>query len=55
MDYIVHGVTKSWTRLSDFHSLHYAPNLLGNLCLDKKLKSSSNCMAAKLQEFFNFE
>ena len=55
MDYIVLGVTKSWTRLSDFHSLHYAPSLLGNLCLDKKLKSSSNCMAAKLQEFFNFE
>ena len=25
MDYIVHGVTKSWTRLSDFHftSLHF--------------------------------
>ena len=21
MDYIVHGVSKSWTRLSDFHSL----------------------------------
>ena len=21
MDYIVHGVTKSWTRLSDFHHL----------------------------------
>ena len=36
MDYIVHGVTKSWTRLSD--SLHYAPSLLGNLCLDRKLK-----------------
>ena len=21
IDYIVHGVTKSWTRLSDYHSL----------------------------------
>ena len=21
MDYVVHGVTKSWTRLSNFHSL----------------------------------
>ena len=24
MDHIVHGVAKSWTWLSDFHSLHYA-------------------------------
>ena len=26
MDYIVHGVAKSWTRLSDF--LYHSPNLL---------------------------
>ena len=25
MDYIVHGVTKSQTRLSDFHSLSHLP------------------------------
>ena len=24
MDYIVHGVTKSWTRLNDFH-FHFQP------------------------------
>ena len=23
MDYVVLGVTKSWTRLSNFHTLHY--------------------------------
>ena len=23
MDYAVHGVTKSWTRLSDFHMVEY--------------------------------
>ena len=31
MDYIVHGVTKSWTRLSDFHvtfSLYYTNSIL---------------------------
>ena len=29
MDYIVHGVTKSWTRLSDFHThIHQALQFL---------------------------
>ena len=31
MDYIVHGVTRSWTRLSDFHitfSLYYTNSIL---------------------------
>ena len=27
MDYIVHGVTKSWTRLSDLHLLTMSANL----------------------------
>ena len=29
LDYAVHGVAKSWTRLSDFHFTH-----LGNIVLD---------------------
>ena len=31
IDYTVHGITKSWTQLSDFHSLTPAAQVGGNL------------------------
>ena len=33
MDYIIHGVTKSWTRLSNFHFTLYPSNLFLSLSL----------------------
>ena len=44
MDYAVHGVTKSWTRLSNFHftSLHSCIGILSLLLLNTQTPISNN-------------
>ena len=45
MDCVIHGVAKSWTRLSDFHSLsHSTYQRQEEVCLAAAAKSLQSCL-----------